>query len=500
MDIQWQDVGDDAALVQCETDCLVMGLCEKNPLESPLAEAIDQASGGLLSRLQQTRELPRKAGDTLLLHAPAGIGAKRLLLAGLGASEKADGARSSLAAARAAAAALIASRAVTALWALAETPTNLCSRSQMLAFSVRALHEADYRFEQYRKPAEESVPERRVSLIAAAADTQARRSVRVAAAAAHGVALTRDLGNTPPNVCTPRYLAEQALALGRDWELAVEVFGGTELEALGLHAFQAVAQGSVEPPRLIVIRHQGGPPEQAPIVLVGKGVTFDAGGISIKPSAGMDEMKFDMCGAAAVLGTLRACAELALPVNVIGVVAACENMPGGRAQRPGDVIRSHSGKTIEVLDTDAEGRLLLCDALSYVQQTLAPDTIIDLATLTGSIVIALGHVHSGLFVNRDPLAAALLRAGEQSGDSAWWMPLDEDYQPQLKSTVADLANVGGRPGGSITAACFLANFVGDVPWAHLDIAGTAWTSGANKGGTGRPVPLLVQYLVDRASL
>lgn len=499
MDIQWHDAGDDAALVQCETDCLVMGLCEKNPLESPLAKAVDLASGGLLSRLQQTRELPRKAGETLLLHAPAGIGAKRLLLAGLGVSEKADGARSFLTVARAAATALIASKAVSALWALTEPPADRCSHAQMLALSVRALHEADYRFEEYRQPAEDSVLERSVSLVTTTVDAQARRSVQIAVAAAHGVALTRDLGNTPANVCTPRYLAEQALTLGRECKLVVGVFGGAELGALGLHAFQAVAQGSSEPPRLIVIRHQGGPPEQAPVVLVGKGVTFDAGGISIKPSAGMDEMKFDMCGAAAVFGTLRACAELALPINVIGVVAACENMPGGRAQRPGDVIRSHSGRTIEVLDTDAEGRLLLCDALSYVQQTLAPDTIIDLATLTGSIIVALGHVHSGLFANRDPLAATLLRAGERSGDSAWRMPLDDDYQPQLKSTVADLANIGGRQGGSITAACFLSNFVGNVPWAHLDIAGTAWTSGAAKGGTGRPVPLLVQYLADRAS-
>lgn len=499
MDIKWQDASDTATLVQQKTDCLVLGLAGQESLDSPLAKAIDQASGGLLLRLQQAGELPRMVGETLLLHAPSGIGAQRLLLAGLGSSPKAGDAHSFLTAARASAAALMTSKAATALWALVDVSSLRCPLAQALALSVRALHEADYRFGGYRKAEDNAAASRTVHLVAAAVDACVQRSVQVAIAAAHGVALTRDLGNTPPNVCTPSYLGDQALALSRQWDMVVEVFGGAELEALGLHAFQAVARGSAESPRMIVIRHQGGPPGQAPVVLVGKGVTFDAGGISIKPSASMEEMKYDMCGGASVLGAMRACAELELPINVVGVVVACENMPGGHAQRPGDVIRSHAGKTIEVLDTDAEGRLLLCDALSYVQQTMEPDTIIDIATLTGSIVVALGHVHSGLFANDDMLAAALIRAGEQTCDSAWRMPLDEAYQPQLKSTIADMVNIGGRGGGSITAACFLSRFIDNVPWAHLDIAGTAWTSGSAKDGTGRPVSLLVRYLVDRAA-
>jgi leucyl aminopeptidase len=499
MDIQWQASSDMTTLVEHETDCLVLGLSDKEPLQASLPKALDQATGGLLQRLEQSGELPRKAGETLLLHAPAGTGARRLLLAGLGVAERADAAHSFLTSARAAATAFVASKAATGLWSLADTTAHDCPLDQALALSVRALHEADYRFEHFRPSVETPAPARCVMLFATAADEQARRSVQVAIATARGVALTRDLGNMPANVCTPNYLAEQARALGNEWNMAVEVFAGAELEALGLHAFQAVARGSAEPPRLMVVSHRGGTAEQAPVVLVGKGVTFDAGGISIKPSAAMDEMKYDMCGAASVLGAMRACAELALPINVVGVIAACENMPGGHAQRPGDVIRSHAGKTIEVLDTDAEGRLLLCDALSYVQKILEPDTIIDVATLTGSVIVALGSVHSGLFANDDPLAEALLHAGKQTGDSAWRMPLDEAYQAQLKSTVADMTNLGGRGGGSITAACFLSRFIGDVPWAHLDIAGTAWTSGATKDGTGRPVPLLVRYLVDRAA-
>jgi leucyl aminopeptidase len=365
--------------------------------------------------------------------------------------------------------------------------------------AVRALREADYRFDGYRNNDDEPARlARRVQLVVAPdIEEQARESIRVAVATANGVALARDLGNTPANVCTPAYLAETMQALGKAYGLDVEVFEREQIETMGLGAFLAVARGSVQPPKLIVIRHKGGAPEQAPVALVGKGVTFDSGGISIKPALAMEEMKYDMGGAASVLGTLLACAELALPIHVVGVVVACENMPAGNALKPGDVVRSLSGKQIEVLNTDAEGRLILCDALTYVQRRFSPALTIDIATLTGACVIALGHVHSGLYANDDALADALLAAGAPTCDTAWRMPLDDEYQEALKSTFADVVNLGGRA-GSITAACFLQRFV-DGPWAHLDIAGTAWQSDAKKGGTGRPVPLLTQFLVDRAA-
>jgi leucyl aminopeptidase len=307
----------------------------------------------------------------------------------------------------------------------------------------------------------------------------------------------KTLGNLPGNVCTPAYLADQAKALARDHGLKVEVLERKQIEALRMGAFLAVAQGSALTPRLIVLQYQGASSRSAPIALVGKGITFDTGGISIKPAGEMDEMKFDMCGAASVLGTLRAIAEMKLKINVVGVIPACENMPSGTATRPGDIVTTMSGQTVEILNTDAEGRLILCDALTYVTR-FKPRTVIDIATLTGACVIALGHHHSGLFAREDALAAELLDAGRDSGDTCWRMPLDEEYHEQLKSRFADVANIGGRAGGSVTAACFLSRFTKDYDWAHLDIAGTAWKSGANKGSSARPVPLLTSFLVARA--
>jgi len=312
-----------------------------------------------------------------------------------------------------------------------------------------------------------------------------------------GVSLTKDLGNLPPNVCTPTYLAEQAILLGKTYGLKIEVLERTTLEKLGMGSFLAVAQGSEEPPKLIVLQHLKGNKNDKPVVLVGKGITFDTGGISIKPGAEMDEMKYDMCGAASVLGTFKTIAEMDLPLNVIGIIPTCENMPDGRAVRPGDVLTSMSGLTIEVLNTDAEGRLILCDALTYAER-FEPSAVVDIATLTGACVIALGHHATGLFSNNDDLAKELLSAGEASLDRAWHMPMWEEYQPLLDSNFADMANIGGRAGGSITAACFLSRFAKKYDWAHLDIAGTAWKSGKEKGGTGRPVPLLTEFLVARA--
>jgi leucyl aminopeptidase len=323
------------------------------------------------------------------------------------------------------------------------------------------------------------------------------RALAQGVALAEGMALTKDLGNLPPNVCTPSYLADQARALAKRYAMKVQVLQRADMEKLGMRTLLAVAQGSHEPPRFIVLEHRAGPKGEKPVVLVGKGVTFDTGGISIKPSPEMDEMKYDMSGAGSVLGTLKAVGEMKLPLNVVGLIPTTENMPGGRATRPGDIVKSMSGQTVEILNTDAEGRLILCDALTYAER-YQPSAVIDIATLTGACVIALGHVASGLFSNDDDLAAELLAAADAAHDRAWRMPLWDDYQDQLKSNFADFANIGGRPAGSVTAACFLARFARKYKWAHLDIAGTAWRGGKEKGATARPVPLLTRFLVSRA--
>ncbi len=321
--------------------------------------------------------------------------------------------------------------------------------------------------------------------------------LRTGQAVAAGVELARECANRPANHFTPTHLAAEARKLGKSHGLKVDVLDRKDCEKLGMGSFLAVAQGSAEPPRFVVLRYQGAARDAAPVVLVGKGITFDTGGISIKPAAEMDEMKFDMGGAASVLGTLRAVAELKPKLNVVGIIPATENMPGGRAVKPGDVVTSLSGQTIEILNTDAEGRLILCDALTYAER-FKPKAVVDIATLTGACVIALGHHRTGLFSPDDALAAELLAAGEQAADPAWRMPLDEEYDEALKSSFADMGNVGGRAGGAITAAMFLKRFTGKLRWAHLDIAGTAWKSGAAKGATGRPVPLLTHWVLSQA--
>jgi len=309
--------------------------------------------------------------------------------------------------------------------------------------------------------------------------------------------LAKDLGNLPGNICTPTYLADQAKTLAKAHKLKATILEEKDMRKLGMHSLLSVTRGSRQPAKLITLEYHGGNKKQKPVVLVGKGITFDSGGISLKPGAEMDEMKYDMCGAASVLGTMQAIAEMGLKLNVVAVIPSCENMPDGAASKPGDIVKSMSGQTIEILNTDAEGRLILCDALTYVAR-FEPDTVVDIATLTGACVIALGHVASGLYSNEDKLAKELLDAGDYSYDRAWHMPLWDDYQQLLDSNFADMQNIGGRAGGSITAACFLSRFAKDYRWAHLDIAGTAWKSGKEKGATGRPVPLLTQYLIHRA--
>ncbi|WP_025474544.1 leucyl aminopeptidase, partial [Yersinia pestis] len=332
--------------------------------------------------------------------------------------------------------------------------------------------------------------------------TSGERAIQHGLAIASGIKAAKDLGNMPPNICNAAYLASQArqLADAFSTNTVTRVIGEQQMKELGMHAYLAVGHGSQNESLMSVIEYKGNPNKDAkPIVLVGKGLTFDSGGISIKPAEGMDEMKYDMCGAATVYGVMRVVAELQLPLNVVGVLAGCENMPGGRAYRPGDILTTMSGQTVEVLNTDAEGRLVLCDALTYVER-FEPELVIDIATLTGACVVALGNHLTGLMSNHNPLAHELIGASEQAGDRAWRLPLGEEYYEQLDSNFADMANIGGRAGGAITAGCFLSRFTRKYSWAHLDIAGTAWRSGKNKGATGRPVALLSQFLLNRAGL
>ncbi|MBX3602029.1 MAG: leucyl aminopeptidase [Rubrivivax sp.] len=361
-----------------------------------------------------------------------------------------------------------------------------------------AVHETLYVYRETKPSAPPAARLAGVTLVCGKGEaTAAAAGLARGDAIAAGTTLARECANRPGNHCTPTFLAEQAKKLAKSHGLKVEVLERKDCEKLGMGAFLAVAQGSEQPPKFIVARYNGGAKDDAPVVLVGKGITFDTGGISLKPAAEMDEMKFDMGGAASVLGTLRAVAGMKARVNLVGIIPACENMPSGRAVKPGDVVTSLSGQTIEILNTDAEGRLILCDALTWAER-LKPAVVVDIATLTGACVIALGHHRSGLFSADDALAAELLAAGEAALDPAWRMPLDEEYDEALKSNFADMGNVGGRAGGAITAAMFLKRFTAKLRWAHLDIAGTAWKSGAAKGATGRPVPLLTHFVLSRA--
>ena len=481
------------------TGCVVVGVFDARKL-SPSAQAIDAASRHYLGDVLRRGDHDGKLGTTLLLQKVPQIPADRVLLVGLGRERDFNEAayRSALAAA---VRALRATGASEACVCLTELPLKRRDTAWKVEHAVIAVTEGFYRFDRMKSKAPEAKRSlRKVTLhVGKRGDIpEGETALARGEAIAEGMALAKDLGNLPGNVCTPAYLAEQAIDLGKRHGLKVEILEKKDIERLGMGSFLAVAQGSTQPPKLIVMEYQGGKRDAPPVALVGKGITFDTGGISIKPSAEMDEMKFDMCGAASVFGTLKAIATMRLPLNVVGVIPATENMPDGNAIKPGDVVTTMSGQTVEILNTDAEGRLILCDALTYVEK-YKPAAVVDIATLTGAMVIALGHVATGLFSNSDPLARELLNAGESSWDRAWHMPLWDDYQDMLKSNFADFPNIGTRAGGSITAACFLSRFTKAYPWAHLDIAGTAWKSGADKGATGRPVALLAHFLVRRAA-
>lgn len=483
-------------------NCVIVGVYESGEL-SDSAKAIDALSSGYLSNIIKRGDIEGKSEKTLILHDVPGTHSDRVLLVGLG-KQREFSQKQYAKAVRASVKALAASGASEAVTYLSELPVADLGLRRKVSLLAEVALDATYRFDAIKRKKEAAEDDdarkkvKRLTIhIADAAHVQeAEAGLADGKALAAGVSLTKDLGNLPPNVCTPTYLAEQAQVLGKTYGLKVEVLERADMEKLGMGSFLGVTKGSEEPPKLIVMQHLKGKKDQKPVVLVGKGITFDTGGISLKPGAEMDEMKYDMCGAASVLGTFKTIAEMNLPLNVIGIIPTCENMPDGRATRPGDVLTSMSGLTIEVLNTDAEGRLILCDALTYAER-FEPSAVVDIATLTGACVIALGHHATGLFSNNDDLAKELLQAGETALDRAWHMPLWDDYQSQLDSNFADMGNIGGRAAGSITAACFLSRFTKKYDWAHLDIAGTAWKSGKEKGGTGRPVPLLTEFLVAR---
>jgi len=478
--------------------CVVVGVFEPRKLTLP-AELLDKAANGYISDIVRRGDMEGKSGTTLLLHNIPGTLSDRVLLVGLG-KEKDFREKEFSGAIRTAVKTLNETGAFDATIFITELPV----RKRSVAWRVRQTAiialDATYKFDQFKSKKDDvRRPLRKLTLGVERRNELglAEEALAQGQAIAEGVALTKTLGNLPPNICHPTYLAEQALAMAQEFKLDCEVLERADMEKLSMHSLLAVARGSHQPPKFIVLSYKGAKASEKPIVLVGKGVTFDTGGISLKPAAEMDEMKYDMCGAASVLGTMQAVARMALPINLTVIVPATENMPGGSATRPGDIVSSMSGQTIEILNTDAEGRLILCDALTYAER-FEPDTVIDVATLTGACVVALGDVATGLFSNRDSLARDLLDAGDEAHDRAWQMPLWDDYQDQLKSPFADMANIGGKLAGSVTAACFLSRFAKKFEWAHLDIAGTAWKSGSNKGATGRPVPLLAHYLLQRA--
>ncbi|MBL8487540.1 MAG: leucyl aminopeptidase [Rhodocyclaceae bacterium] len=480
------------------TACVVVGVFESRKLSAP-AEVVDRAAKGYLGDLLRRGDMEGKAGAALLLHNVPGIEADRVLLVGLG-KEREFRAKEYRAAIATAVRTLQETGGFDGTVYLTELPVRKMDVAWRIRQAVLVAAETLYRFDQLKSRKDEVrrplrkltfCVERRNELAAAEA------ALKEGQAIAEGMALAKDLANLPSNICTPTHLADRARAMAAEHGMAVEVLERADMEQLAMNTLLSVARGSHEPPKFIVLKHLGGKPGAKPVVLVGKGITFDTGGISLKPAPDMDEMKYDMSGAASVLGTMQAVARLRLPLNVIALVPTTENMPGGRATKPGDVITSMNGLTVEILNTDAEGRLILCDALSYAER-FDPDCVIDVATLTGACVIALGHVLSGLLANDDSLARELQDAGLLAHDRVWQLPLLDDYQEQLKSNFADLANIGGRPAGTITAACFLSRFAQKYDWAHLDIAGTAYRSGKEKGSTGRPVPLLTHFLLGRA--
>ena len=488
--------------VKNRSQCILVGVFDDRSL-SPSAAAIDKASKGYLKKVVNRGDMTGKIGQALVLHEVPGINAQRVMLVGFGGKTSAEPQKYIQ----------IVTSAITHLKKLPAKNALCCllegsAGDKTLYWKTRRLVEQfianTYSFTEMRgKPTDDTLSLESVDL--QVADKSDHETVDLAihdgAGVALGVAAAKDLGNMPANICTPTYLAEQSQKLAKSYaSVTTQVLDEKQMEKLGMGALLSVGHGSIQPSKLIVMQHKGGKAKAAPYVLVGKGITFDTGGISLKPAGTMYDMIYDMCGAASVFGAMKTVAELNLPINVVAVIAAAENMPSDRATRPGDIVKSMSGQTIEILNTDAEGRLVLCDALTYIDK-FKPATVIDVATLTGAVIVALGTQAAAMYANDDDLANDINTAADTAHDRVWRMPLWEDYQQQLNSAFADMANIGGPAAGSITAACFLARFTKKYRWAHLDVAGTAFKGGAgtSKGATGRPVYLLTQYLLDRAA-
>lgn len=482
------------------SQCLVLAVYEGKRL-SETAQAVNEAGKDAIKKALSHGDLTGSLGQTQMLYGLEGVAAKRVLLVGAGKAKKIT--IKQYQQLHASVAKQLQKGGTTdVLSYLHEINIPEQSEAQRVQQAVAAVGNALYRFTEHKsKAAEPKAPLKKWALGVTNRKGLAKleEAAKVGEALIHGMSMTKDLGNQPGNVATPSYLAKQARELAKQYRsIKVSVIDEKELKEMGAGAFVSVSKGSSESGKLIVMEYRKGKKGGKPAVLVGKGITFDTGGISLKPGAAMDEMKYDMCGAASVFGTMKAIAEMKAPVNLVCVIAAAENMPAGNASKPGDIVTTLSGQTVEILNTDAEGRLVLCDALTYVER-FDPKVVIDIATLTGAVIIALGKVPTGLMSNNDKLARDLEDIGQETGDRVWRLPIWDDYQPQLNSNFADMQNIGGREAGSITAGCFLARFTKDYTWAHLDIAGTAWVSGGAKGATGRPVPLLTQYLLDKHS-
>ncbi|MFT5111237.1 MAG: leucyl aminopeptidase [Parasphingorhabdus sp.] len=480
------------------TDCLIVAVFENQQL-SASAAAIDKALGGIIGSTLKAGDINGKCGEVLMFPSVKGIKPARVLLCGQGKQGNELSGNELRKVTTAVFKSLKKSRIAEVTWCLDDTKLKQHSTADTVAGIVESADYTLYTFDQLKeKKTKYRFKHLRLYCQSRSTSNAVQTGTDRGQAIANGVKLARDLGNLPGNICTPTYLADEAKKLQKSHKLKVTVLDEARMAKLGMGSFLSVSRGSREPAKLIVMEYKGGGKDDQPVALVGKGLTFDAGGISLKPAAAMDEMKYDMCGGASVFGAMVAIAEMKLPINVVGIVPSSENLPDGDANKPGDIVTSMAGKTIEILNTDAEGRLILCDALTYCRK-FNPAAVIDIATLTGACVIALGAHPSGLFTKSDELSDEILAAGEQCGDRAWRMPLWDDYQSQLNSPFADMANIGGRGAGAVTAACFLARFTEDLNWAHLDIAGTAWTSGASKSSTGRPVGLLTRFVMNRAA-
>jgi leucyl aminopeptidase len=478
-------------------DCLILGVYQ-NQQFSASVKTLNDSTQDLLKNIIARGDITGKNGETVLINAVPSNTISRVLLVGLGENQPLTikNFRKALLSAVSSLKKMAISTVVCNMADCAVSGVDGAWKTRQI---IEVFSDTIYQFTACKTNKDTDFNIKHLIITTSESElTLSKKGLEQGKAIAEGINLTKYLADLPGNICTPTFLAEQAIALGKTYsKLEVSVLEEADMEKLGMGAFLSVSRGSRQPAKLITLNYQGGEKNSKPIVLIGKGLTFDAGGISLKQAPGMDEMKYDMCGGASVIGTLQTAAQMQLPLNIIGLIPSSENMPDGDANKPGDIVTSMAGKTIEVLNTDAEGRLLLCDTLTYAER-FNPDVVIDLATLTGACLVALGRVPSGLLGNNDDLCNSLIEASITANDSLWRLPLWDEYQEQLKSNFADLANIGGKDAGTITAACFLSHFAENFHWAHLDIAGTAWRTGNNKGATGRPVPLLSQYLINRA--